>query len=180
MEFDKKLEIERRFIIAKPTPEDLEEIRKGCDGHALRISKIEQVYLFSLGTTHRVRRREDGDGSHFFETVKRRVDGMSAEELEREISESEYLRLKEKIRPGSRPIIKTRYSFFFGNQSYEIDVYPFWERTAMLELELDGRDKKIEFPKEIRVIREVTGERKYSNSSMADAPVPECENIAYL
>ena len=180
MEFDKKLEIERRFIIAKPTADDLEAIRRVCDARGLRVSIIEQVYLFSLGTTHRVRRREDADGVRFFETVKRRVDGMSAEEMEREISEAEYLGLKKKIRPGSRPIIKTRYAFFYNNQSYEIDVYPFWERTAMLELELEDRDKKIEFPSAIRVIREVTGERKYSNSSMADAPIPECENITHL
>ena len=180
MEFDKKLEIERRFIIAKPTADDLEQIRRECDSGEVCVSEIEQVYLFSLGTTHRVRRRDGGDGARFFETVKRRVDGMSAEEMEREICESEYIRLKEKIRPGSRPIIKTRYSFYIDNQSYEIDVYPFWKKTAMLELELDDRDRKIKFPKAIRVIREVTGERKYSNSSMADAPVPERENTNHL
>ena len=180
MEFDKKLEIERRFIIAKPTLQDFSLIKKNACVSEFSISKIEQVYLLALGKTHRIRRRENEAGVRYYETVKRRVDNMSAIEEEREIDALEYESLKTKIRPGSRPISKTRYSFFYNGQSYEIDVYPFWASTAMMELELRDRDTRVEFLPEIRVIREVTGDKKYSNSEMANSPVSEEHNTAYL
>lgn len=180
MNFKENLEIERRYIIELPTEKDFEEIRStdGVSGYS--VSKIEQIYLASLGKTHRVRRRECEEGVKYYETVKIRVDKMSAVENEREITEGEYLELSKKIRPGSRPINKVRHLFYFNGQPYEIDVYPFWKKTAVLELELADRGTRVEFLPQIRVLREVTGDKRYSNSALADSPVPESENMTKL
>ena len=53
-----------------------------------------------------------------------------------------------------------------NNLKYEIDVYPFWEETAILEIELEHEKQKYTIPNFIEVIGDVTGNRDYSNSSL--------------
>ena len=64
-------------------------------------------------------------------------------------------------------IRKKRYCLTYNNQYFEIDVYPFWKDKAIAEIELHHEDDPIEFPEEIKVIREVTGDKKYKNASLA-------------
>ena len=56
----------------------------------------------------------------------------------------------------------------YQNQYFEIDVYPFWQDKAIMEIELSNQDEKIEFPKEIKVIREVTDDDNYKNANLAN------------
>lgn len=156
------IEIERKYIIGIPTPADMATM---SDYSA---DSITQTYLVSLeGVTRRVRRRESASVVKYFETVKRRIDGMSAHEEEREISREEYTSMLSEIADGTRPIEKVRHTFIYRGQCFEIDVYPEWKRSAILEIELPSRTQSVEFPEFIRVIREVTGIREYSNASMA-------------
>ena len=92
---------------------------------------------------------------------------MSSHELEREIKRDEFDALAEKIAEGSRPIIKTRHTFDYLSQTFEIDVYPDWERTCIMETELPSRDTEVPFPDFIRMIAEVTGDKRYSNAAMS-------------
>jgi CYTH domain-containing protein len=55
----------------------------------------------------------------------------------------------------------------YENQYFEIDVYPFWKDKAILEIELNDENTKISFPKEIKVIKEVTEDEAYKNASLA-------------
>ena len=48
-----------------------------------------------------------------------------------------------------------------------IDVYPFWQRQAVLEVELPSEDTPLLLPTYIEVIREVSGDRRYKNVSLA-------------
>ena len=156
------LEIERKYIIEKPSPERMME-EAGYTS-----SKIVQIYLTSpLGVTRRVRSREYASGTRYFETSKIRVDKMSSEELEREIDREEFNRLATEIAEDSRPIVKTRHTFDYLGQTFEIDVYPEWERTCVMETELPTRDTDVTFPDFIRVVAEVTGDKRYSNASMS-------------
>ena len=50
---------------------------------------------------------------------------------------------------------------------FEIDVYPFWNDRAIMEIELDDEGQEIIFPPEIQIIREVTSDKRYTNSSLA-------------
>jgi len=156
------IEIERKYIIKMP---DIELVR-GCDGFTE--SEILQIYINSQsGVTHRVRRRSFLSGAVYTETKKQRIDKMSAIEDEREISEKEFNLICENIKTGTRPIIKTRYAFSYCGQLFELDVYPEWKRTCILETELTSRDETVDFPSFISVIEEVTGNPDYSNASMA-------------
>ena len=69
--------------------------------------------------------------------------------------------------PDCRPIRKTRYCLTYNNQYFEIDVYPFWQDKAIIEIELANENADIRFPKQIRVIKEVTEDDSYKNASLA-------------
>lgn len=165
---DSKIEIERKYIIKKPSVESMRSMDNYTE------SRITQIYLESeRGETHRVRSRIYPDKSVYTETVKRRVDEMSAYEDEWEISESEFSIKSKGIDKSTRPIVKERYTFSYGGAVVEIDVYPEWEYHAIMETELESRASVVEIPEFIEIVREVTGEREYSNASMSRAFPPE-------
>ena len=156
------IEIERKFIIKRPSNELLESLPKTDK------SEIFQTYLESdVGQTLRVRKRVRSGYTEYTETKKVRIDGMSAYESERTIDEGEYLSLIKNIRHGSRTLVKTRYAVPYGSYVYEIDIYPEWRNTAIMEVELKTEDAAFDIPSFITVVREVTGMNEYSNSSMS-------------
>ena len=53
-----------------------------------------------------------------------------------------------------RQIRKDRYCLTFENQYFEIDIYPFWDDKAIVEIELSDENEEIRFPKKIKVIKE--------------------------
>ncbi len=156
------VEIERKFVIVKPCVCDLKREKN------YTVSEIEQIYLKGApNATRRVRRRRMGDLTRYYETVKTRIDRMSVIEDEGEISEDEYITLSREILEGTRPIHKVRHTFSYGELTVEIDIYDEWEDTCILECELPSRDYPLTLPDFITVVREVTGEKPYSNASMA-------------
>lgn len=156
------IEIERKYIIETPCMETL------CKTAEYSRSDILQIYISApAGVTHRIRSRDFGDVCVYTETVKRRIDKMSALEEEREITKPEFDALARRIKDGTRPIHKSRHTFVYSGRTFEIDIYPEWKNTCILETELPSRDTAVDFPQFIRTVREVTGDKSYSNASMA-------------
>ena len=62
---------------------------------------------------------------------------------------------------------KTRYIVKIGKLKYEIDVYPFWKETAIMEVELENEKQKFDIPEFINIIGEVTNNLDYTNHSLA-------------
>ncbi len=156
------IEIERKYVIEKPRIADMSSLENYTS------SEIVQIYLASpRGLTHRIRSRRYADGVRYYETTKIRIDKISSHEYEREIEKREFDELAGQIAEGSRPIIKTRHTFDFQGQTFEVDVYPEWENTAVMETELPSRDTEVLFPDFIRVYAEVTGDKRYSNAQMS-------------
>ncbi len=155
-------EIERKFLIAYP---DIKWLRSlpNCQ----RIEII-QTYLKS-DHDEEVRVRQRGFDGHYiyFQTTKRRVSSIKRVEIERRLTESEYLRLLMNADTTKRQIRKDRYCLTYENQYFEIDVYPFWNDQAIAEIELSDENAEIRFPKQIRVIREVTDDENFKNASLA-------------
>ena len=52
-------------------------------------------------------------------------------------------------------------------QYFEIDVYPFWKDKAIVEIELSSEDQEVIFQPQLKMIREVTGEKEFKNASLA-------------
>ena len=55
---------------------------------------------------------------------------------------------------------------------WEIDVFPFWQDRAFAEIELLSVDQQIAFPPELRLIRELTDDKRYTNAALA-RKIPE-------
>lgn len=156
------IETERKYIIKMPCISDM------AQQGDYSVSEITQTYLSSpQGVTNRVRKRVYSDKTLYTQTKKVRIDKMSAYEDEREISENEYIKLMSERKLGTASILKNRYTFNFRGQIFEIDIYPQWQRTAIMETELDNRDKEVVMPPFIEIVREVTGHKGYSNAAMS-------------
>ena len=65
------------------------------------------------------------------------------------------------------PIHKTRYCLSENNQYFEIDIYPEWDKQAIMEIEISNENEKIQIPSFIKVIKEVTEDEKYKNYNLA-------------
>lgn len=157
------MEIERKFLIEYPDIKWLESL-PNC-----RKVDIIQTYLVSgNGDELRVRQRGENGSYICFKTRKRLIDGMKRIELEERLSQEEYMRLLMEADPTKRPIRKTRYCLTWDNQYFEIDVYPFWNDRAVAEIELSDENTPIRFPKELKVIREVTDDPAYKNAALAE------------
>ena len=155
-------EIERKFLIEYPDIKWLDSLTN-CQ----RIEII-QTYLKS-NSDEEVRVRQRGfDGNYiYFQTIKRKVSEIKRVEIERRLSESEYIRLLMDADTTRRQIRKDRYCLTYENQYFEIDIYPFWDNQAIAEIELSDENAEIKFPSQIKVIKEVTGDETFKNVSLA-------------
>ena len=158
------LEIERKYMIAMP-PEDF---LAGLEG-----TEIVQTYLLGQkGSTERVRKR-GRDGMYVYtHTIKYKLSELSRREDEREISACEYEALLKRADPERKTIEKMRYCYEYSGMLWEIDVFPFWKDKAFMEIELNAEDQTIDFPPEIKIIRELTADGRYTNAALAKS-IPE-------
>lgn len=155
-------EIERKFLIEYP---DIAWLERLPNCHKVDII---QTYLLSpSGDETRIRQRGEGGSYTYYETIKRRVSDVKRVEIERRLTQREYLTLLMDADPALHPVRKTRYCLTWENQYFEIDVYPFWKDQAIVELELSDENTEIRFPKELKLIREVTDDRAYNNYTLA-------------
>lgn len=158
---DAPIECERKLLIQYPDTSLLLSLG------AVR-SEITQTYLHAeKGTTARVRMRTTGENTKYVHTVKRRLTALSAVEEERELTKEEYDALLKERDDSRRPIEKVRYVLPYEGYALEIDVYPFWKKQAILEIEMGGEDENPAIPPFLSVIRDVTKEVAYKNVSLA-------------
>lgn len=159
-------EIERKFLIKYPNLRMLDRSAEATD--------IVQTYLLcpEKGSSERVRKR-GADGEYIYtHTMKTRISDMRRVEIENEISEREYNEYLRFADPKRRSIYKTRYCLKYKNQLFEIDIYPFWSDRAVMEIELEDESQRISFPEMIEVIKEITGDGRYTNKALATGAIP--------
>ena len=107
--------------------------------------------------------------------MKTRISPVEAREDESAITEEEYRAYLTRRDPALSTVCKTRIAFTLDKQLYEVDVYPFWTRVAVLETELTDPARSAPIPPFLSVIREVTGDRAYTNRNLARRVPPEPE-----
>ena len=157
------IEIERKYLIKMP---DMEKLRQ-TDNYDF--SEIEQVYVSDTmdGMFGRIRKRGKNGVYKYYKTFKKDVTVVTRIEIESEISEKEYKELKKHCREGFGIIEKTRHVFAYKGQTFELDIFPFWNDKAFLEAEVSSEDTEIPIPPFIKVIKEVTEDLSYRNSALA-------------
>ena len=155
------IETERKYLIRKP---DITML----DGLCGEKWELTQTYLLTeTGCTERVRRVREKSGTRYFHTLKRRLSALSCVENEEEITASEYEAYLLRCDPERRAIEKTRWRIPYEAHLLEIDVYPFWEDAAVLEIELKGEDDSAAYPDWVEVLADVTGDVRFKNMSLA-------------
>ena len=155
-------EIERKYLIEYPDTEWLKS-NPSCQQ-----IEIIQTYLNSEdGDEVRVRQRGIDGNYIYFQTTKRTLSGMKRVEIEKRLSQSEYLKRLMDADTTKHQIRKTRYCLTYENQYFEIDLYPFWQDKAIAEIELSDEAEQVVFPPQIRVIKEVTDDESYKNATLA-------------
>lgn len=155
-------EIERKFLIEYPDVSALEKL-PNCQ----RVEIIQTYLTAAEGEESRVRQRGVDGNYIYFQTTKKKMTGLKRVEVERRLSKDEYLRLLMDADPKCRPIRKTRYCLTHDNQYFEIDIYPFWDDKAIMEIELADETSEIHFPDTLKIIKEVTDDDDYKNASLA-------------
>ena len=158
------LEIERKFLIEYPDINWLE------NNPSIEKIEIIQTYLKPEHDEEEVRIRQRGiNGNYiYFKTIKKKIDNQKRIEIEKRLSEKEYLTLLMDADTSKHQIRKNRYCLSYDNQYFEIDIYPFWKDKAIMEIEFGKEDTEIRFPEQIKIIKEVTDDENYKNFSLAN------------
>lgn len=178
-EFDKKLErlikeiaiflgepepyeIERKYLIEYPDIKKLENM-SNCQ----KIDII-QTYLKSNSDKERRVRARGIDGDYlYYLTEKKKISKLKRVELERKLTQDEYIKYLMDADQKLHSIRKTRYCLTENNQYFEIDIYPEWKNQAIMEIELNDENQKVNIPKFINIVKEVTNDDSYKNYEMA-------------
>ncbi len=156
-------EAERRFLIEYPDIRRLESL-PNCQ-HV----KLTETYLSSdNGGEIRVRRRGLNGHYTYYETTKIVRGSAGKVETERKLSGDEYRSLLLNAGPETPRVQKDRFYIVHRSQYFRVDIYPFWKDRAIAEIELGDGNREIDFPEEIRVIREVTRDDSYRSASIAE------------
>jgi Uncharacterized protein conserved in bacteria len=177
----KKLEIERKFLVKFPTSwSALSEMFDDL----VDVKRISQTYLIPEKDepSARVRKTVEGltgDTStvyHF--NQKKPVDSGVHEELEKEITKSQYEKALKKSHPDKVAIDKTRFVFKYNDQIFELDVFKgHLKGLAILEIELDDKNDTVELPPFLKVIKEVTKDKRFTNFALAEKQIKSLKDI---
>lgn len=163
------LEIEYKYLIEMP---DL-NIIKGQPG--FRALKLTQLYLELPGGSEnfknrcRIRKIEENGKITYVKTFKKDVSSITRVEIEDEISEKEFTELSKFICKDTAPVSKRRLTFEHKGFTCEVDVFPFWQDKAFLEIEVQNEGITPPLPDFIKVIKDVSALKEYRNSSIARA-----------
>lgn len=157
------LEIEKKFLIEYPDMSLLEAM------HGFNLTEISQTYIKQSenGAYGRIRKRGLNGNYTYTKTFKRDITDTTRVEIEGEISVSEYEKLLKDAREGFKTINKKRIVIEYNGLKFEIDIYPFWSNQAVMEVELPSEDTKFTTPPCVKVIKDVTSDKSYRNSSIA-------------
>ncbi len=149
------LEIERKYLIQKPEEEFLKTLPQ------IQIANIIQSYTSSGA---RLRKWTENGIVTYIKTVKTHVTDITRIEIENEITKEEY---EDLVKTRTSYLSKMRYRYPYCDKIIEIDIYPFWEDKAILEVELKTEDEEFSIPDFVEVIKEVTNDKAYRNYSLS-------------
>ena len=157
-------EVERKFLIKRPSEAEIQAL--GC----ISKTNIIQTYLKCENSTEERRIRQRGtveDGFSFYYTEKTDVSAGVRVEKERKITPDEYLKLLTEANASLHQISKTRYCFVYKRQYFELDIYPFSDDYAIVEIELNNLNETIDFPVNLELVKEVTNDKEFRNYGLA-------------
>lgn len=156
------VEIERKYLINKL------ELSALATHVPFTMVNIVQTYLKSTDDAERrVRQRGQNGNFSYYLTEKRKVSGLKRVELERKISEKDYVSYLMEVDDSLKPIVKNRVCFVYKSQYFEVDFFNFSNEFALMEIELTDENSHVVLPNFIKVVKEVTEDSNYHNHYLA-------------
>ena len=156
------LEIERKYLIEYPDMSWIENYP------GMEKAELTQIYYSTENEKRdRVRCWKTADKEQYFLTKKQRITGLVHIEVETEITKEEFENLPKEAAGPKKIISKVRYCLPYGKHTLELDIYPFWDDKATVEVELESENEEVTLPPEIKVIKEVTEDRSYTSFCLA-------------
>lgn len=132
--------------------------------------KIEQKYI-CFSPEIRVRRINDGQQYSFAVKTNMTSDGMTRDEMEKNITKEEYENLVAKKEGNT--VYKTRYQLLDGDYLIAIDIFDEQlEGLAYLEIEFENQEEALNFETPDWVIKDVTDDVNYKNGYLARYGIP--------
>ena len=132
-------------------------------------SEITQTYLVAEpDCVVRLRRRNWGDEVVNVHKTQKRISPTEVIETERQVSNALYESLLQQADPYRATIRKTRRSFIWKGQYFEIDTFqePV-SNLVMLQTKGIAEQESVNFPPFIKVIEDITGNQQYYNYNIA-------------
>ena len=151
-------ETERKFLIKRPTAEQLRILPFA------RPVDIEQYYVKDGNESFRIRQRGEGGHYIYIRTDKKKKTDVTREEMETRLTREEYEAYKAKAECG---LSKTRWCIAENGKYFELDMYPYSDELAIIEIELCDENEEFTLPSFVEVIKEVTDDERYTNHSIA-------------
>lgn len=161
------LEIEYKFLIRFP---DLSLLSTLPD---YKKEDMRQMYLLlpdengNRRIKLRIREVRNDQEVRYIKTFKKTITDLTRVEEEEEISKEEFEKLSRFINPDTFPLTKTRHSFSLNGFTYEVDIFPFWQDRAYLEIEVESEDITPPIPEFLSVIRDISHDKRFRNSALA-------------
>lgn len=175
------LEKERKFLIKFPSSwSSLAELFE----YLVDVKRISQTYLKAEEGKQAARVRKTVEGPtgktktvyHF--NQKKPVETGVHEETEHEISDKEYEKYLKKSNPEKCAVEKTRFVFDYHDQTFELDLFKgHLKGLAIMEIELDDMDDTVELPPFLKVLKEVTKDKRFTNFSLASKEIGNIRDI---
>lgn len=132
-------------------------------------SEITQTYLVAdPGCEVRLRRRNWHGKIVNVHTTKKKLPSREELVTQRQVNNSLYESLLQQADPYRDTIRKTRHSFIWKGQYFELDTYHN-RLNGLVILETKGiaMNEDVKFPPFIKVVKDITGDKQYYNYNMA-------------
>lgn len=129
---------------------------------------ILQHYLkSSSGVERRIRTREKDGGRMCYFSEATMLTPSTRIKRDRIISTGEYIEYSLEIDPSLRPIDKDRYSFWYKDQFFKLDIFSFDNTKGLLSVQIHDENAKVDIPEWFEVEKEVSDILNYKNYNLA-------------
>lgn len=133
------------------------------------LSEITQTYLVAEpGNEVRLRQRVTNGVITNIHTTRRKISDKEELVTERHVSNNLYETMLQQADPYRQTIVKTRRSFIWKGQFFELDTYKAPVKDLVI-LETKGIDchSELKLPPFLKIVKDITGDTNYFNSNLA-------------
>lgn len=160
------LHSQRKYLIQKPSLEQLAQYTSFSVTHVMR------TYLnqSDSGVERRILQvGQNGDFVYYY-SERRALPNGEVVEQEEHIDEKNYLALLMDADTRFHPLGCKQISFIYHNQNFRIDLYPFSQDRAVMQIDLTTASPQAVLPDFLSVLRDVTDDPAYRSYAISLHP----------